>query len=74
MDNVRVPSYSEMKILAKVNGCTTNKSSLEGNLKYSDLMVARALVIPCESAPVHSLNPTGKPIVLYSRTNVAMHV
>ena len=75
VENVRVPSYSEMEILLEVKGCTPNNSScyvLESNLQNSDIMVARALVTPNEFVPVRLLNPTGESIVLYSGANVAV--
>ena len=65
VDNVRVPSYSEMEIVATVKGCTLSQGScyvLENNLHNSDVIVARALVIPDEFVPVRLLNPTDKPI------------
>ena len=73
-DNVRIPSYSEMEILACVNWCTQNLSScyvLESNLRNSDLFVARALVKGGSSVFIRLLNPTGKPVTLYSGANVA---
>ena len=73
-DNVRIPSYSEMKILACVNWCTQNLNScyvLESNLRNSDLFVARALIKDGSSVFICLLNPTGKPITLYSGANVA---
>ncbi|XP_065909335.1 uncharacterized protein [Dysidea avara] len=73
-DNVRIPSYSEMEILACVNWCTQNLSScyvLECNLRNSDLFVARALVKGGSSVFIRLLNPTGKPVTLYSGANVA---
>ena len=56
VDNV---SYSEMKIVAKVKGCTLSQGSycvLENNLHNSDVIVSRALVTPDEFVPVHLLN------------------
>ena len=75
VDNVRVPSYSEMEIMAKVKGCTLSQGSyyvLENNLHNSEVIVARALVTPDEFVPVRLLNPTDKPIVIYSGANVAI--
>ena len=76
VDNVRVPSYSEMEIVAKViKGCTLSQGScyvLENNLHNSEVIVARALVTPDEFVPVRLLNPTDKPIVIYSGANVAI--
>ena len=74
-DNVRVPSYSEMEIVAKVKGCTLPQGScyvLENNLHNSEVIIARALVTPDEFVQVRLLNPTDKPIVIYSGANVAI--
>ena len=75
VDNVRVPSYNELEIVAKVEGCTLSQGSycvLENNLQNSDVIVARAMVTPDEFVPVRLLNPTNKPIVIYSGANVAI--
>jgi len=68
VDNVRVPAFSELEILAKVvggipvlGGCYM----MEGVLRNSDLMVARTLVSFNEVVPVQLLNPTETSIVLY---------
>ena len=45
---------------------------LENNLKNSDLLVARAVVMPDKVVPVRLLNPTGGSINLYSGASVAM--
>ena len=45
---------------------------LENNVHNSDVIVARTLVTPDEFVPVHPLNPTDKPIVIYSGANVAI--
>jgi len=73
-DNVRIPSFSELEISAQVRGHTVNTNSyvLEGNMKNSDVMVARAVVAPGSTVPVRLLNPTGEPINLYSGSKIAL--
>ena len=69
IENVRVPSYSEIEIL---KGCTPNESNcymLESNLQNSDILIARALVTPNELVPVCLLRSQ---LFLYSRANVAV--
>ena len=61
IDNVRISSFSELEISAHVvRGHTVNTNSyvLEGNMKNSDVMVARAVVAPSNTVPVRLLNPT----------------
>ena len=77
IDNVRIPSFSELEILAqtKSDGTTSdgNRSyMLESNLQNSDLLVARAIVTLGETVPVRLLNPTGSSINLYSGARVAV--
>ena len=77
IDNVRIPSFSELEILAqtKSDGTTSDDNRsymLESNLQNSDLLVARAIVTPGETVPVRLLNPTGSPINLYSGARVAV--
>ena len=77
IDNVRIPSFSELEILAqtKSDGTTSdgNRSyMLESNLQNSDLLVARAIVTLGKTVPVRLLNPTGSSINLYSGARVAV--
>ena len=73
IDNVRIPSFSELEILAQVRGDGGNNCyMLESNLQNSDLLVARAVVTPGDVVPVRLLNPTGKSITLYSGASVAV--
>ena len=46
IDNVKIPSFSELEISAQVRGRTVNTNSyvLKGNIKNSDVMVAREIV------------------------------
>ena len=41
------------------------------NLQNSDVMVARAVIIPGESIPVRVMNPTDQPVTLYRGTRIA---
>ena len=74
IDNVRIPSLSESEISAQVRGHTVNTNSymLEGNMKNSDVMVARAVIAPGSTVPVRLLNPTGEPVNLYSGSKIAL--
>ena len=73
IDNVRIPSFSELEILAQVRGDGDNNCyMLESNLQNSDLLVARAVVTPGDVVPVRLLNPTGKSITLYSGASMAV--
>ena len=45
---------------------------LEGQLQYSDLMIAKAVVTPGDSIPVRVMNPTSRPVILYKGTNMAL--
>ena len=77
IDNVRIPSFSELEILAqtKSDGITSdgNRSyMLESNLQNSDLLVARAIVTLGKTVPMRLLNPTGSSINLYSGARVAV--
>ena len=73
IDNVRIPSFRELEIFAQVKVIDTSGCyMLESNLQHSDLLVARAVVIPGEMVPIHLLNPTGGLINLYMGTNVAV--
>jgi len=74
IDNVRIPSLSELEISAQVRGHTANTNScmLEGNMKNSDVMVARAVIAPGSTVPVRLLNPTGEPVNLYSGSKIAL--
>ena len=73
IDNVRIPSFSELEILAQVKGDGGNNCyMLESNLQNLDLLVARAVVTPGNVVPVRLLNPTGKLITLYSGASVAV--
>ena len=72
IDNIRIPAFSELEILAQVKGDGSHCYILEGNLKNSDLLVARAVVMPGEVVPVRLMNPTGGSINLYSGASVAV--
>ena len=72
IDNIRIPAFSELEILAQVKGDGSHCYMLEGNLKNSDLLVARAVVMPGEVVPVRLMNPTGGSINLYSGASVAV--
>ena len=72
IDNGRVPSFSELEILAQTKGDGSHCYMLESNLQNSDLLVARAVVIPGETVPVRLLNPTGNSINLYSGAHIAV--
>ena len=81
IDNVRIPSFSELEILAQTKSDGTKSDGnhcymLESNLQNSDLLVARAVVTPGETVPVRLLNPIGISINLYSgaRTAVLLEV
>ena len=41
------------------------------NIQNSDVMVARAVIIPGESIPVCVMNPTNQPVTLYRGTRIA---
>ena len=73
-DNIRIPAFSELEILAQVkgNGSHCHCYMLENNLKKSDLLVTRAVVMPDKVVPVRLLNPTGGSINLHSGASVAM--
>ena len=63
--NVRLPAYSEMKILAHVSDFVHENQTyiLEGvELQTMDMMVARTVVTPGVSVPVHVMNPTDQPV------------
>ena len=72
IDNVRVPSFSELEILAQTKGDGSHCYMLESKLQNSDLLVARAVVTPGETVPVRLLNPTGTSIILYSGARIAV--
>ena len=74
INNVRIPSFSELEISAQVRGHTVNTNSyvLEGNMKNSDVMVARAVVVPGSTVPLCLFNPTGEPVNLYSGSKIAL--
>ena len=72
IDNVRIPSFSELEILAQTKSDGNRSYMLESNLQNSDLLVARAIVTPGETVPVRLLNPTGSSINLYSGARVAV--
>jgi len=64
VNNVRVPTFSELEILAKVVGGNPGLGGcymMEGVLRNFDLMVARALVSFNKVVPVRLLNPTETP-------------
>ena len=71
IDNVRVPSFSELEILAQTKGDGSHCYMLESNLQNSDLLVARAVVTLGETVPVRLLNPIGSSIDLYSGARIA---
>ena len=71
-DNIRIPAFSELEILAQVKGDGNHHYLLENNLKNPDLLVARAVVMPDKIVPVRLLNPTGGSINLYSEASVAV--
>ena len=71
-DNIRIPAFSELEILTQVKGNGRHYYMLENNLKNSDLLVARAVVMPDKVVPVYLLNPTRGSINLYSGASVAM--
>ena len=72
IDNIRIPAFSEMEVLARGRGDGCHCYMLENNLKNSELLVARAVVRSGEVVPVRLLNPTGGSINLYSGANVAV--
>ena len=72
IDNVRVPSFSEVEILAQTKGDGSHCYMLESKLQNSDLLVARAVVTLGETVPVRLLNPTGSSINLYSGARIAV--
>jgi len=56
IENVRVPSLSELEISVQVKGCTDDNDNcymLEGSIQNSDVLVARAVVTLVEIFPVH---------------------
>ena len=72
--NVKIPAYSEMEILADVGDLAQRNQTyvLEDiNIQNSDVMVARAVIIPGESIPVRVMNPTDQPVTLYRGTRIA---
>ena len=72
--NVRLPVYSEMEILADVSDFVHENQMyiLEGvELQTTNVMVARAVVTPGVSVPVHVMNPTDQPVTLYKGTRIA---
>lgn len=74
VENVRVPSFSELEIMARVKDCVNSTNGcylLESNLQNSDMLVARAVVTEGEFVPVRLLNPTGESIILYSGCSLA---
>ena len=60
-DNIRIPAFSELEILAQVKGDDRHCYMLESNLK--NLSVARAVVMPDMVVPVRLLNPTGDQLI-----------
>ena len=72
IDNIRIPAFSEMEVLARGKGDSCHCYMLENNLKNSELLVARAVVMSGEFVQVRLLNPTGESINLYSGANVAV--
>ena len=74
IDNVKIPSFSELEILAQTKSDGTKSDGtksggnrcymLESNLQNFDLLVARAIVTPGETVPVRLLNPTGSSCTL----------
>ena len=72
--NVEIPAYSEMEILADVGDLAQRNQTYvleDMNIQNSDVMVARALIIPGESIPVRVMNPTNQPVTLYRGTRIA---
>ena len=55
----------QLEILAQVKSDGSHDYMLENNLKNSDLLVARAVVIPDKVVPARLLNPMGGSINLY---------
>ena len=73
---VCVPPKSELEILAKTSVNISEEATwlLEGQqIKESPLVVARALVIPCNNTVVvRLLNPDAKPFTLHEKSNIAV--
>ena len=71
---MKISAYSEMEILADVGDLAQRNQTYvleDMNIQNSDVMVARALIIPGESIPVHVMNPTDQPVTLYRGTRIA---
>ena len=71
--NVLLSAYSEMEILADVSDLVQGNQTyvLEGvGLQTTNVMVARAVVSPGVSVPVHVTNPTDQPVTLYDGTRI----
>ena len=54
-DNIRILAFSELEILAQVKGDGSHCYMLESNLKNSDLLVARTVVMPGKVVSVRLL-------------------
>ena len=75
--NVKIPSYSEMEILANVGDLAQSNQTYvleDMDMLNSDVMVAHAVIIPGESIPIRVMNPTNQPVTLYRGTRIAQLV
>ena len=72
--NVRIPSYSELELMADVSSGVQHDQVyvLEGiEMQSNRVMVARAVVTAGNCVPVRVLNPTDQDIILYKGTRIA---
>ena len=72
--NVRIPSYSEIELMADVSGGVQPEQVyvLEGiERQPNNVMVARAVVRAGTCVPVRVLNPTDQDVILYKGTRIA---
>ena len=72
-DNVRIPSFSELEILANTKGDGDHSYMLESNLQNSDLLMTRAIVTPGKTVyPSTFVNPSVSSINFYSGARIAV--
>ena len=72
--NVRIPSYSELELMADVSSGVQHDQVyvLEGiEMQSNRVMVAQAVVTAGNCVPVGVLNPTDQDIILYKGTRIA---
>ena len=71
--NVRIPSYSELELMADVSGGVQHNQVyvLEGIERQYNVLVAWAVVRAVTCVPVHVLSPTDQDVILYKGTRIA---